>query len=344
MSRAQANGFQQEYVRALENYLQAGGESALSNAYELGRRAISEGLGVLDMARLHGTALEELVLSAPAADQARFGRAAAEIFKELLSLFEMSFRGYREANAELQRLNETLRQQKEQLELANRELEAFSYSASHDLRNPLGGIEGLSRFLLDHSADALDDRGKKCLELIGESAQHMRQLIDDLMSLSRVNRSELHRVDVDLSAIADGILARLRDAAPGRIGKFEVQRGMHANADHNLLAVVLENLLGNAWKYSAKRECAEITFGCEERHGNVTYFVRDNGAGFDMAYAGKLFIAFQRLHAASDFEGSGIGLNIVQRIVRRHSGHVWAEGRMDSGATFYFTLGGEENP
>ena len=340
---AQANGFQREYVLALENYLQAGGESALSNAYELGRRAISEGLGVLDMASLHGTALEELVLSAPAADQARFGRAAAEIFKELLSLFEMSFRGYRAANADLQRLNETLRQQKEQLEVANRELEAFSYSASHDLRNPLTGIEGLSRLLLDSAADALDDQGKKCLEMIGQSAQHMRQLIDDLMSLSRVNRSELHRVETDLSAIAQDILTRLRNANPGRASMVEIQRGVHAKADRNLLAAVLENLLGNAWKYTAKRACAEITFGCEERHGNMTYFVKDNGAGFDMAHAGKLFTAFQRLHAASDFEGSGIGLNIVQRIVRRHNGHVWAEGRIGSGATFYFTLGGEEN-
>ena len=334
---------QQEYLSALDTYLHVGGEFALSNAYELGRRAIAEGHGILDMALLHGAAVEELVVKAPAEDQARFARAAADIFKELLSLFEMSFRGYRDANEELLRLNAALRQQKEQLEIANQELEAFSYSASHDLRNPLSGIEGVSQMLLD-SNDSLDGQTKKFLGLIRESAKHMRQLIDDLLSLSRVDRTELRRADTDLGAIADNIVARLQNEAPRRVSRISIQPGVYANADPNLLTVVLENLLGNAWKFTSRREVAEIAFGCEERHGNPTYFVRDNGAGFDMGHAAKLFTAFQRLHSVSDFEGTGIGLNIVQRIVRRHGGHVWAEGSVGGGATFYFTLGGEQNP
>jgi light-regulated signal transduction histidine kinase (bacteriophytochrome) len=330
---------QRAYVAALDAYLHAGGESALSDAHELGRRAIGQGLGVLDMATLHGAAVEELVLSAPPAEQARLARAAADVFTELLSLFEMSFRGYREANEELQRLNETLRRQKEQLEVANRELEAFSYSASHDLRNPLSGIEGMGRLLLEHAGPVLDEEGKKYLRMIRASAQHMRQLIDDLMSLARVNRTELRRVDVDLTAIAGAIVARLQAAAPARASRIVIQDDLHANADPNLLAAVLENLLGNAWKYTSRRDCAQITFGCEEREGTPTWFVLDNGAGFDMAKAAKLFTAFERLHSASDFEGTGIGLNIVQRIVQRHGGRVWAEGKSGAGATFFFTLG-----
>lgn len=337
---AQPTGFQREYVSALETYLEGEDESALSRAYELGRRAMVEGLGVLDMALLHGTALEELVLSAPASDRARVARAAADIFKELLSLFEMSFRGYREANEELQRLNETLQRQKEELEFANQELEAFSHSAAHDLRNPLSSIDGFSHLLLEHSADALDGEGKKYLRMICESALHMRQLIDDLLSLARVNRTELHRVDVDLTTLARGIFLRLRATTPERASRVYIQDGVRVYADPNLLAIVLENLLGNAWKFTSRRDCAEITFGCEERNGKPTCFIRDNGAGFDMAYAAKLFTAFQRLHSTSDFEGTGIGLTIVQRVIRRHDGQVWAEGKIGDGATFYFTLGG----
>ena len=338
------NGFEREYVSALEVYLQAGSESALSRAYELGRRAIVQGYGVLDMAQLHEAALEELVLSAPAADQPRFARKAADIFNELLSLFEMSFRGYREANLELRRLNATLQRQKEELELANHELEAFSYSASHDLRSPLGSIETLSQLLLQQSADRLDEHGKKFVGMIGESAQQMRQLIDDLLSLARVGRTELHRVQVDLSAIVRAIVARLQAAAPARDVRIDIAEHVRARADAGLIAIALENLISNAWKFTAKREHAEIGFGCEQREDEPTYFVRDNGAGFDMAHAAKLFTAFQRLHPATEFAGTGIGLTIVQRVVRRHDGRVWAEGTVGAGAAFYFTLGDRANP
>ena len=230
------------------------------------------------------------------------------------------------------------------VERKNQELESFSYSVSHDLRAPLRAIDGYSQILLEDFADALDDDGKKYLRYVREATQHMAQLIDDLLSLARVTRTEIHRVDVDLTALARRISERLRAASPERDGHFIIKDGMRGNADSRLLAVLLENLLGNAWKFTSKRKEAEITFGCEERDGKPTYFVKDNGAGFDMAYTAKLFGAFQRLHATSEFEGTGIGLATVQRVLHRHDGDVWAEGKVDGGATFYFTLGGGRKP
>jgi light-regulated signal transduction histidine kinase (bacteriophytochrome) len=331
--------FAHEYIGALEAYLGAGDEFALSRAYELGRHAMVDGLGILDVAAVHHIGLESLVLSAVATDRSRFAGAAADFFRELLSPFEMSFRGYRGANEQLLRLNETLRGQKEAVEFANRELESFSYSVSHDLRSPLLSIDGFSHILLEDHADVLDEEGKKYLLKICEAAKRMSQLIDDLLSLARVKLTEIQHANVDLTAIARGVAGRLQAQSPERVGEFIIRGGMHAMGDKGLLSVLLENLLGNAWKFSSKRQHAEVAFDCEQRNGKTTYFVRDNGAGFDMAYAAKLFSTFQRLHAASEFEGTGIGLAIVQRVVHRHEGRVWAEGRIDGGATFYFTLG-----
>jgi light-regulated signal transduction histidine kinase (bacteriophytochrome) len=251
----------------------------------------------------------------------------------------MSFRGYRAANEELQRLNESLRHQKEVVEISNRELEAFSYSVSHDLRAPLRSIDGFSQVLIDQFSEALGDDGKKYLRRIRDSAQRMARLIDDLLSLARVTRSDIRRVDVDLSEVAQGIAERLRAASPQRDGVFMIEEGMHARGDASLLSVLLENLIGNAWKFTSKRTRAEIAFRCEKRDGEPTFIVTDNGAGFDMAYSAKLFVTFQRLHADKEFEGTGIGLATVQRVVQRHGGRVWAEGQPDRGATVYFTLG-----
>ena len=341
---AQLDAFGRDYATALDAYLKAEDETALSQAYELGRRAIVAGLGVLDMALLHRTALDKLVQSAPAADLRRLVDAAADVFKELLSPFEMTFRGYRGANEELQRLNQILQQQKEAVEITNRELESFSYSVSHDLRSPLRSIDGFSQLLLDDFGQALDDEGKKYLRYVRESAQHMAHLIDDLLALSRVKVTDIHHVDVDLSAVARRISERLRAASPERKGHFNIQERVHASGDMRLLAVLLENLLGNAWKFTSKREYAEVVFACDDRGGVRTYSVRDNGAGFSMTHAAKLFTAFQRLHSMSEFEGTGIGLAIVQRVVHRHDGKVWAEGKIDGGATFYFSLGETTKP
>ena len=328
-----------EYVAVLETSLQVEDESALSQAYELGRRALGEGAGVLDMVLLHRTAVDAVLASTPGIDVRRLMAVAADLLRELCSPYEMAFRGYRDAYEALRHLNETLRQQKEAMEIANQELEAFSYSVSHDLRSPLRRIDGFSQILLEDFHEVLDDEGRQYLHQIREGAQRMAQLIDDLLALSRVKLTDIRRVDVNLTALAGDIAERLRAASPERRGRFIIQDNLLAHGDANLLAVLLENLLGNAWKFSSKREQAEVCVACELREGVPTYLVRDNGAGFDMAQAEKLFAAFQRLHSTAEFEGTGIGLAIVQRVVHRHGGRIWAEGWVEGGAAFYFTLG-----
>jgi signal transduction histidine kinase len=225
-----------------------------------------------------------------------------------------------------------------QLEAANRELETFSYSVSHDLRAPLRGIDGFSQALLEDYADKVDGQGKDYLRRVREASQHMAQLIDDLLNLSRVSREEIQRDEVDLSAMARTIAAELRKSQPERRVEFVIANGLVANADERLLRVAMENLLENAWKFTSKHTQAIIEIGAAQMDGEQVFYVRDNGAGFDMAYADKLFGAFQRLHGRTEFPGSGIGLASVQRIVHRHGGRTWAEGEVGKGATFYFTL------
>jgi light-regulated signal transduction histidine kinase (bacteriophytochrome) len=221
---------------------------------------------------------------------------------------------------------------------ANRELEAFSYSVAHDLRAPLRSIDGFSQAVLEDCADQVSEEARVYLGYVRESAQHMAQLIDDLLELSRVSRAEIRRVRVNLAAFARRILERLRREHPGRVVEFAAPEEVWVAGDGRLLGLVLQNLLENAWKFTRNRSPARIEFGKRRDDARATCYVRDNGAGFDMAYAGQLFGVFQRLHAASEFEGTGIGLATVQRIVHRHGGRVWAEGEVDRGATIYFSL------
>ncbi len=224
------------------------------------------------------------------------------------------------------------------LKHSNQELEAFSYSVAHDLRAPLRGINGFAQALLEDLGDKLDDEAKDLLTRIGAGAGRMGQLIDALLSLSRVTRVELRHEMVDLTQAADGIVKQLRATQPDRAVEFVNQPSVVANGDPPLLRAVLDNLLGNAWKFTGGRSPARIAFGMTRNDGQAVYFVQDNGAGFDMAYADKLFAPFQRLHQASEFAGTGIGLATVQRIVRRHGGNIWAEGKVNQGTTFHFTL------
>ena len=245
-----------------------------------------------------------------------------------------------------ERASKDLEDANRELEGTNRELEAFSYSVSHDLRAPLRTIDGFSQILQEDYEDALDDEGLDYLGRVRAASRHMATLIDDLLDLSRVGRRPLRREPVDLSRLASGIIEELRASQPGREVEFVVGDHLMAWGDMSLLKVALENLLGNAWKFTAREPEARIEFGADGNPGPgflaPVYYVRDNGAGFDQAYSDKLFGAFQRLHGQDEFEGTGIGLATVARIVHRHGGRVWAEGRVGEGATFYFTLGGRD--
>lgn len=242
------------------------------------------------------------------------------------------------ANRELQEAFESLRRAKESADAANRELEAFSYSVSHDLRTPLQSIDGFSLALLEDYGHLLDERGHDYLKRVRTATQRMEQLISDLLRLSRLTRSALNIARVDISVLAAGVADELQRAQPQRRVTFRIAEGIRVTGDPDLLKVALENLLGNAFKFTAKKEDAVIEFGEVEVDGEHACFVRDNGAGFDMAYQGKLFGTFQRLHPEKEFPGTGIGLSLVQRIVHRHNGRIWAEGAVGQGATFYFTL------
>ncbi|MGZ8870071.1 MAG: sensor histidine kinase [Pyrinomonadaceae bacterium] len=247
-----------------------------------------------------------------------------------------------QAEQELRRLNEELEQRvadrTAQLQTVNKELEAFSYSVSHDLRAPLRHINGFSQALIEDYGDKLDEGAKSYLKEVREASQEMAQLIDDMLQLARVTRSEMKREEVDLTTVARRVIADLKKTNGHRKVAVKIEEGLSTRGDKRLLQVALVNLLGNAWKFTSRRNAAEVYFGRVERNGEQVYFVRDNGAGFEMAYANKLFGAFQRLHTAGDFEGTGIGLATVQRIIGRHGGRVWAEGEVNKGATFYFTL------
>ena len=268
----------------------------------------------------------------------RKGRPFDAVDLELLTLYSQRV-GLALSNLRLlQSLERRVAERTAQLANSNAELEAFSYSVSHDLRAPLRSIEGFSQALVEDYDAALDEQGRDYLQRVRNGAARMSELIDDLLALSRVSRSTMNREPVDLSALVTGVAQTLQERAPQRPVSIEIAPGLLAEGDARLLQIALENLLGNAWKFTRQQPQPRIEFGAMAQNGATVYFVRDNGAGFDMAHAGKLFGAFERLHADTDFEGTGIGLATVRRVIQRHGGKVWAEGEPGLGATFYFTL------
>ena len=236
------------------------------------------------------------------------------------------------------KLSEDMATRNLELETLNKELEAFIYSVSHDLRAPLRSMTGFAKIMQEDYADKLDDQAKDYLTRIFNGSTKMTQLINDLLHLSKLSRQEVDRMDIDLSKLAEATIHNLREAERGRNVEVLIEQGIRAAVDPNLMRVVLTNLLDNAWKFTSKTENAKIEFGAMNREGTTVYFVRDNGVGFDPAFSDKMFGPFQRLHLENEFPGTGIGLAIVDRIIRRHGGQVWAEGEVGKGATVFFTL------
>jgi PAS domain S-box-containing protein len=239
---------------------------------------------------------------------------------------------------ERRRAEEEIKRQNAQLDAANRELDAFSYSVAHDLRAPLRAIDGFSSAALEDCKDQISAEGKLYLERVRAGAVRMAHLIDDLLRLSRISRQQMGRSEVDLSGLAQEVVSQLRVTSPDRQVRFTITPEISVTADRDLLRIVLENLLGNAWKFTSKEPQAQIELGMQNGDGQRIFFVRDNGPGFDMRYADKLFGVFQRLHRDSEFPGTGVGLATVQRIIQRHGGRIWAKAAVGEGATFYFAL------
>jgi light-regulated signal transduction histidine kinase (bacteriophytochrome) len=238
-----------------------------------------------------------------------------------------------------QRIEEALSFARETSESAHRQLDSLSNALADDLLAPLRSIDGFSQALLEDCGNALDDKSKSHLANVRQSAQRMATLIDSLLAMSQLSRSELRKDAVDLTELARNVAAQLRQTEPDRHVSFEIQPGLKAQGDPRLFGAVLQNLLGNSWKFTRRRQDAQIVVGENSERGTKVYFVKDNGTGFDMAHSGKLFSVFQTLHSRREFGGNGVGLATVQRIVNRHGGRVWAESTVDRGATFYFTIG-----
>jgi light-regulated signal transduction histidine kinase (bacteriophytochrome)/HAMP domain-containing protein len=266
----------------------------------------------------------------------------AGAFNDMLAEIQERDTALRSSEGRLRQLNAELEHRVAartvELETSNKELEAFSYSVSHDLRAPLRAIDGFSKALLEDCGDVLGETGATHLQRVRNAARQMGLLIDDLLNLARISRAELRREPVDLGAVGTEIAASLEQSQPERQVSFVVAPNLRAEGDSQLLRIVLDNLLRNAWKFTSKHPTGRIELGQTGTNGRSVFFVSDDGAGFDMAHSDLLFAPFQRLHRQSDFEGTGVGLATVQRIIHRHGGRLWAEGVVDKGATFFFTL------
>ena len=283
-----------------------------------------------------GHLLTILKTASPLYSPEGYPMGASLIYKDISQL-ETAYEEIRNLNSELE---DRVAKRTAALEAANQELEAFSYSVSHDLRSPLRSIDGFSLALLEDYSERLDDTGRDYLQRLRGASQRMGQLIDDMLHLARISRTQMNLEKIDLSELALQIVKELQQQEPQRQVEIRIEPSLMVLGDTPLLRIVLDNLLGNAWKFTGKTTQPSIEFGCrqDQETGELAFFVRDNGAGFDMAYAHKLFGVFQRLHHAKEFSGTGIGLATVNRIIHRHGGRIWADSQVNQGATFFFTI------
>jgi light-regulated signal transduction histidine kinase (bacteriophytochrome) len=330
-----------DYAAGLRAFLEDPGEAGLAAAYELGRAALDSGAGAVDIVNAHAEALISILGERPAAV---LSVRSTRFLVECLAPLEMAYRGFMEANQTLRTLNADLelrvRERTRQLQETNEELGSFAHSVSHDLRGPLRAIHGFSQMVLEEYAPLLDDTGRFALERVRANAVRMGLLIDDMLHLATVSREKLRLGPTDLGALAEEIVAELREQYPDREIDVRIADRLVADADPDLMRIALANLLGNAFKFTGNQPAPRIDFASEMRDGEVVYYVLDNGAGFDMAHADQAFRPFERLHSQDEFPGTGIGLATVQRVIRRHGGRVWADAAIGRGATFFFTLNG----
>jgi light-regulated signal transduction histidine kinase (bacteriophytochrome) len=335
----------EQYELALADYLASAGEAALEGAYQVGRRALADALDVMELSAIHREALGRVLRDCRTTEEsARVAAAATGFFAESLAPYEMALRGFRESSEQLHLANQALEQRRSDLAAANQELEAFTYSVSHDLRAPLRHIDGFSKLLLEEHGPELSDQARHYLTRVREGTRRMGQLVDELLNLARVGRKELSGQLTGLNSLVEEVRGQLEPELAGRKIEWRIGELPFVECDPALMRQVFANLLSNAVKFTRPRECAVIEVGALEGHNPAVIFVRDNGAGFSMKYADKLFGIFQRLHRAEDFEGTGVGLATVQRIIHKHGGRVWAEAKLNKGATFYFTLQAPEAP
>ncbi len=320
--------FDAAYQQSLRECIAGAGEIALQHGHELVRQAVRDGLWVMDIVSAQRRTLLELLADAETVnDCIRVVKASQDFFTECLAPFELTHRGF----LEVESLNN-------KLEVANKELESFSYSVSHDLRAPLRAIDGYSRMILKKQDEHFDEETRRQFQTIRDNVATMSRLIDDLLAFSRLGKQEMSKTNLDMEEMIREVWQNLLTINPGRNMTLCIEGIQAGMGDRSLIREVFSNLLGNAVKFTQKRDVARIEAGSHIEDNEMVYYVRDNGVGFDMKYYDKLFGVFQRLHSADEYEGTGVGLAIVQRIIQRHGGRIWAESKIDEGACFHFTL------
>ncbi len=329
--------FFDEYYIIISTFLPGSTEAGLHKGYEWGRKAIEANLGLLQVVGIHQRGLSAFLQNTPLASPEMVIFAGA-LLEASLAPFEMTHQGYKDSISRLHSLNQTLDRQALELAEANAELDAFGYSVSHDLRAPLRIIGGFTSILLEDYSSSLSEEAQSLCKKIVASTHRMDQLVEALLYLSKVTRADLKVEPVNLTLMLKEIANDLQQISPDRVVQLLIPENLALKGDFQLLRIVMTNLLSNAWKFTAKQNIAQIECGTVSKDGETIYFIKDNGAGFDMHYVNRLFVAFQRLHAKEEFDGTGIGLATVNRIIKRHGGRIWAESELKQGATFFFTI------
>lgn len=337
MSIKSKEEIKKEFLKMICSCLETTTEAELQQGYKLGREALESKISLLQVTDVFLDALTE-ALSPILKEKTPILVNTRELFSTILAPFEMIHRGFQESISKLLKANETLKQQTKELTVINKGLETFSYTASHDLKAPLRIISGFGEILLEDYGKKLDEKGRDYLSKMISSSRKMGQLIEGLLTLGKLGHVEITRSTINLSQLAMEIIRDLQTTDPTRHVEILISENIEAQGDKALIYSVMNNLLRNAWKYTSKSLEAKIEFGVLLKEDKPIYFIRDNGVGFDMQYVDKVFNPFQRLHSESEFEGTGVGLATVHRIIELHSGSIWAESEIDQGATFYFTL------